>query len=143
MEVHGGRLMSSSGRAVWKVFAVVYVVAVAFNVPWELLQAPLYRMDTGSLPPWLHCLRASLGDGPLVLLILVAGAPILGGLDWFRHPGKKGYAWMLISGLCIAIAVEWFAVHVLQRWSYKPVMPFLPGLKIGLVLSRRCWSCLR
>lgn len=69
----------------------------------------------------------------LVLLILVAGAGILGGLDWFRRPGAAGYAWMLVSGLVIAIAVEWTSVHILKRWSYKPAMPLLPGLEIGLL----------
>lgn len=125
--------MSSSLPAAWKVSAVVFTVAVALNFPWEMLQAPLYRMDTGRRPAWLHCFRASLGDGLLVLLILVAGAGILGGLDWFRRPGGRGYAWMLISGLCIAVAIEWTAVHMLERWSYRPAMPVLPGLGIGVV----------
>lgn len=90
-------------------------------------------MDSGSLPGWLHCLRASLGDGLIVLVILIVGAWVLGRLDWFRRPGSKGYAWMWISGFCVAVAVEWTAVHILERWAYKPAMPLLPGLEIGLV----------
>lgn len=117
----------------WRTLSSVFVLAVAVNYPWEMLQASLYRMDTGSLPTWLHCFRASLGDGVLLLVILILGAWILGRLDWFHRPGLPGYAWMLTSGLCMAVAVEWTAVHVLNRWSYKPAMPLLPRLDIGFV----------
>ena len=120
-------------RATWKTYAEVGAVAVAFNFPWEMLQAPLYRMETGSWPLWLHCLRASFGDGLLVLLILVLGAWVLRRPDWFRRPGGPGYAWMLVSGAIFAVALEWTAVHLLRRWSYGPAMPMLPGLGIGLV----------
>jgi hypothetical protein len=94
----------------------------------EMVQARLYQMETGGLPPWLHYLRASVGDGLVVLVILVAGAGILGGLDWFRRPGAAGYAWMLVSGLVIAIAIEWTSVHILKRWSQTgDASPARPG----------------
>jgi hypothetical protein len=125
--------MSSGGLPVWKVFVIVFVVAVALNFPWEMLQARLYQMKAGGVPAWLHCLRASLGDALLVLLILVLGAWILGRVDWFRRPGWRGYTWMLLSGAILAVAVEWTSVHALKRWSYKPAMPLLPGGEIGLV----------
>lgn len=117
----------------WRTLSSVFAISVAVNYPWEMLQASLYRMDTGSLPTWLHCFRASLGDGALLLVILILGAWILGRLDWFHRPGLPGYVWMLASGVAIAVAVEWTAVHVLERWSYKPAMPLLPGLDIGLL----------
>jgi Cu/Ag efflux protein CusF len=125
--------MPSRALATWTILAVVFAVAVGFNFPWEILQARLYRMETGRLPVWLHCFRASLGDGLLVLFILVSGAGIMQGLDWFRRPGLRGYAWMLASGLTLSVIVEWIAVHVLNLWSYTPAMPLLPGLRIGLV----------
>lgn len=105
----------------------------ALNFPWEVLQAPLYRMETGSWSPWLHCLRASFGDGLLVLMILVLGARVLERLDWFDRPQGRGYAWMSASGVVFAAALEWTAMHVRKRWSYEPTMPLLPGLEIGLV----------
>lgn len=71
----------------WRTLSSVFVLAVAVNYPWEMLQASLYRMDAGSLPTWLHCFRASLGDGVLLLVILILGAWILGRLDWFHRPG--------------------------------------------------------
>ena len=125
--------MSSNKGVTWKTYAVVFAVAVTFNFPWEILQAPLYRIETGSLPRWVHCLRASFVDGLLVLLILILGARVLRRPDWFDRPGERGYAWMLASGAVFAAALEWTAVHILKRWSYEPTMPLLPVLDIGLV----------
>lgn len=125
--------MSSTQRTAWKTCSMVFTVAVAFNFPWEMAQSRLFRMDTGGLPQWLHCLRASLADGLIVLLILILGAWILGRLEWFRRPSGRGYAWMLASGAIFAVALEWTMVHILRRWSYEPAMPLLPGLDIGLV----------
>ena len=113
------------GRA-WKISAAVFAVAVALNFPWEMLQAPLYRMDTGRLPAWLHCFRASLGDALIVLLILAGGAWIMGSLDWFRRPRPQGYAWMLFSGLVIAVAMDSGArpeALVIQTGDASPARP--------------------
>jgi len=62
-----------------------------------------------------HCFVASLGDGVLVLLMFGVGWLVLRRQDWFVRPGVRGYVLMFVSGLTIAIAVEWIAVHVLQR----------------------------
>lgn len=69
----------------------------------------------------------------IVLLILILGVWILGRPEWFLRPGGRGYAWMLFSGAIFAVALGWTMVHILKRWSYKPAMPLLPGLDIGLV----------
>jgi len=121
------------GGRLWRILSVVFVVAVAVNYPWEMLQSSLYVVDPGATPKWLHCLVASLGDGVLVLLILVLGWIILGRLDWFLRPRGRGYAVMLAFGLLIGIAVELVAVRRLGRWGYKPEMPLLPLLGIGVV----------
>ena len=122
-----------NGLPARKTIAVVFMVAVALNFPWEMLQARLYEMKTGRPAAWLQCFQASLGDALLVTVILVLGAWILGTIDWFRRPGWRGYTWILVSGAILAVALEWTSVHVLKRWSYKPAMPLLPGLEIGLV----------
>lgn len=43
-----------------------------------------------------------------------------------------GYALMLVSGFAIAVAIEWGALHVLDRWQYAESMPQLPGLGVGV-----------
>src|ERR1700704_231489 len=80
-----------------------------------------------------HCFVASLGDGLLVLLIFAVGASVLRRVDWFERPGAGGFLVMLAAGLVIALAVEWIAVHVAQRWSYTDQMPRIPGLGLGIV----------
>jgi len=113
--------------------ALTFLLAVAFNYPWELAQAPLYvGMDSlrTTLP---HCFVASIGDGFLVLLIVLAGRLVLGDWHWFEHPGAGGYVLMATVGLLIGVSVEWAAVHVAGRWSYTASMPRLPGLDVGVL----------
>jgi hypothetical protein len=42
--------MPLRAQPAWSILAVVFAVAVTFNFPWEMLQAPLYQMDVGGLP---------------------------------------------------------------------------------------------
>ena len=113
--------------------ALTFFLAIAFNYPWELAQAPLYvGMDSlrTTLP---HCFVASIGDGFLVLLIAVMGGLVFGDWHWSERPGARGYVLMATVGLMIGVGVEWAAVHVAERWSYTASMPRLPGLDVGVL----------
>ena len=116
-----------------RMLSILFAVAVAMNYPWELAQAPLFAGHEDFTAIWRHCFVASLGDGVLVLLIYAVGWLAWHRQNWFERPGARGYALMLVSGLTIAIAIEWIAVHVLQRWAYLPAMPLLPVIDIGIV----------
>jgi hypothetical protein len=116
-----------------KAMAVVFVVAVLGNYPWELAQAPLYVGMGSFRAMWWHCFVASLGDGLLVLGILATGWIALGRQRWFVHPGVQGYGVMLMTGLVIGLTIEWIAVHLLGRWMYTAQMPLVPGLDVGVV----------
>jgi hypothetical protein len=112
----------------------LFVVAVLVNYLWELAQAPLYvGLESYNAAVFWHCFVASLGDGFILLLISAAGWIALHRWDWFKQPRVAGYLVMLISGLVLAILVEWMAVHILQRWEYTDKMPILPGIRIGVV----------
>ena len=128
-----GHQRSDSGIALPGVVSSLFAVAVTLNYPWELAQAPLFVGFTDFNAIWWHCFVASLGDGVLVLLIFAIGWRVSRRRNWFEHPGASGYAVMLVSGLTIAVAVEWIAVQLLQRWNYAPAMPLLPVLDIGIV----------
>ena len=119
--------------ALSRMLSILFAVAVMLNYPWELAQAPLFAGGNDFRAMWWHCFVASLGDGVLVLLIYAVGWLAWRRQNWFERPGARGYALMLGSGLTIAIAVEWIAVHVLQRWTYLPAMPQLPVIDIGIV----------
>lgn len=115
-----------------RIFAVVFVIGVLVNYLWELAQAPLFSGLTSD-NVWWHCFFASLGDGLILLLILVIGWCVHRRLDWFMKPGVLGYLVTAVSGVLIATLIEWVAVHVAHRWSYTAAMPLLPVLNIGLV----------
>jgi hypothetical protein len=118
--------------ALARMLSTLFIVAVIVNYLWELAQAPLFvGGDDFNAMSW-HCFVASLGDGVLVLLIFGVGSLVLRSQNWFVRPGVRGYVLMFVSGFTIAIAVEWIAVHVLQRWAYLPAMPRVPGLDIGV-----------
>jgi hypothetical protein len=114
-------------------FGSIFIVAVALNYVWEVAQVPLFTGTDSWENVWAHCFIASLGDGIILWIIYAAGWIALGRRDWFIRPGVKGYGVMLASGLIVAIAIEWFAVHVLQRWEYGANMPVIPGTNVGLV----------
>ena len=113
---------------------VMSVVSVVLNYLWELAQAPLYvgleSYNSGVL--W-HCFVASLGDGLMVLLIIVAGRITLHRWNWFERPGIAGYFIMLTAGLLLALSVEWGAVYLLGRWQYTVNMPTIVGPGIGVI----------
>ena len=112
----------------------VFIMAVLLNYLWELAQAPLYvGMEDYHAGVFRHCFVASLGDGIIVLLIVVAGWITLRRWDWFEQADVLGYVVMVTAGLVMAVLIEWLGVHVLKRWEYTGKMPTAPGLGIGLV----------
>lgn len=113
--------------------SAIFVVAVALNYVWELGQAPLFEGHESWENMWWHCFVASLGDGLILWTMYAIGWIVFGRRDWFMRVGPREYAVMLASGLVVAIAIEWIAIHLLERWEYGPAMPLLPGLDLGLV----------
>jgi hypothetical protein len=114
-------------------FVHVYVIAVAFNYPWELAQSALFTPASHKGNVWLNCFIASLGDGVMVLLLLALGWLAFERRDWFVHPRPHVYGALAAAGLVLGGAVEWVAVHVLERWTYTDAMPRVPVLEIGVV----------
>jgi hypothetical protein len=112
---------------------LVFLIAVALNYPWELLQSGLFTAASHAAPVWLHCFIASLGDGVMVLLLFGLGWLVLGHRDWFVRPRVRGYAFLLSCGAIVAVLVESVAVYVLRRWTYTDAMPVLPGTPVGVV----------
>jgi hypothetical protein len=82
---------------------------------------------------WRHCFVASLGDAVLVLVLLGVGWALRRRLEWFERPLVKDSVALIGAGALLGIGVELLAVHVLGRWSYRPEMPRVPVLEIGLV----------
>jgi hypothetical protein len=114
-------------------FAPIFIIAVGLNYIWEVAQSPLFAAINNWDSIWWHCFVASLGDSIILCLIHAIGWAVFDRYDWYIDPGIKGYGLMLASGLVLAVAIEWGAVHIVQRWAYGVRMPVVPGLNIGLV----------
>lgn len=119
-------------RRIFSTIATLFVISVPLNFIWELAQMPLY-VDNGNLLDFArHCIIPSFGDGIILLIIFGVGCGVFRRADWFVRPTASAYAFMLVSGLIIAIVIEWVAVYGMSRWSYTTRMPVLPVLGVGL-----------
>jgi hypothetical protein len=117
---------------VLRTMATLLVVSVPLNFIWEVAQMPLYVEDGKLLEFAAHCIVPSLGDGVVVLMIFGVGWAAWRRVDWFVRPGWPACILMLMTGLIIAVFVEWVAVYGIGRWSYTANMPLLPVLNVGL-----------
>ena|SRR5438093_6974011 len=114
-----------------RIVIIIFIVAVALSYPWELAQSPLYTDGNNFSRMWWHCLIASLGDGLIMLFILLIGWITFHHSTWFKHPATGGYILMFV--LCTVINVS-FELLMLRFgfMSYTSRMPILPGLRIGV-----------
>lgn len=112
---------------------IIFVSASLINYFWEIGQKPFFQVEAGFGEFAIHCIVPSLGDGLILLIIYTVGLFVFRKLDWSDHPGLAGYALILLTGFVIAVAIEWYATHVLGRWSYSLRMPHFPWLNIGFV----------
>lgn len=119
---------AGAGRRLW----VLFTLAVALNYPWELGQTPFYE---GMRFPgaWSHCFVAALGDGLLVMVIQTTMAVLSRSADWYRAAPWPAYLLVATAGLIVALAVEWWGLHIAGRWRYSPLMPLVPGIGIGAI----------
>lgn len=113
--------------------AAIFVIASLINYPWEIDQKSFFDTDASLAEFALHCIIPSLGDGLILLIIYFVGVIVFRNADWSDRPGIAGYGLMLVTGLVIAVAIEWNAVHILERWRYSSSMPRLPWLGVGLI----------
>ena len=111
----------------------LFFVAVAINLLWEMAQMGLFASTGSWIRDSAECVRASLGDGGMVLGIYAVGALVFRRLDWFRRPGVAGYAVMLTIGVILATVFELAALRS-GRWAYTSWMPRLPMMAgLGLL----------
>jgi hypothetical protein len=117
---------------VLRTLATLFAISVPPNFIWEVAQMPLYVEDGKLLEFAAHCIVPSLGDGVIVLMIFGVGWIVWRRVDWFVRTAWSARILMLMTGLVIAVLVEWVAVYGFGRWSYTANMPLLPVLNIGL-----------
>jgi hypothetical protein len=112
------------------------VFALLLNLPWELLQAPLFEgmADAPHSTVIRACLQATLGDAVIMMLAHAAVAAITRRRHWVLAPSWRDLAVFSAVGVAITAVIEWLATrgHWAQTWVYSSAMPVIPGLEIGL-----------
>lgn len=110
-----------------KWFVAVFAIAFALNFAWEMAQAFLYEPMGSAWQATRRCLVASVGDGALVLTVLVVTRAVTG-----DTPARRRYAMSAVLALLVAVAVEWWGLSQ-GRWAYLRSMPRIPGTALGIV----------
>ncbi len=101
---------------------------------WEMLQTPFFD-GMPAMPHWpatLFCLGATLGDVAIGLLSFGAAALTQRDRGWFLSPSLAAASVFIMTGLASTVVLELHATAV-GRWAYSPLMPVLPGLRVGVV----------
>jgi hypothetical protein len=115
-------------KLLWRII----VISFFLNIIWENAQATLYEGYTHFLQHFMTCLRATLGDVLLVLLIYLITATIKRDMRW-PHDMTKGSAMLaLLVGALVGAGMEAWSIDS-GRWSYTTAMPIVPILDIGLL----------
>jgi hypothetical protein len=110
-------------------------LAFVFHFTWEMLQDPLYAglatQPHGDVRA--QCLMATAGDVAITLTAFYLASLIARSRFWFLNAHRTPTIVWFAIGLLLTIALELYATRVIGRWSYGPLMPIVPILRIGLV----------
>lgn len=110
-----------------KYLVILTIVAFLLHVVWENAQAPLYAGYQSFLQHLPVCITGTLGDVVITLLAL--------GLFWLIKKdvprSKTDFLALVIVGFVVAVAIEQNAL-LLNKWSYAPLMPLIPYLRVGV-----------
>ena len=114
----------------------VLVFAVLLNFPWELLQVPMFE-KMADAPHWetvKTCACATLGDAIIMLAAYECVTVVAGTRRWIVEPDKAVITGFVSVGLSITVVLERLVLKGLwiTHWSYSPLMPVVPGPKVGL-----------
>jgi hypothetical protein len=112
------------------------VFALLLNLPWEVLQAPLFEgMATAPHSAVVGaCLQATLGDAVIMLLAHACVTVVTRRRRWVLAPSWREAAGFTAVGVAITAVIERLATrgHWPQSWAYSSAMPLIPGIEIGL-----------
>ncbi|WP_075831536.1 hypothetical protein [Deinococcus marmoris] len=110
----------------------VYGVAFALNFAWEMLQMPLFGDMDWSPASWVLCAAASLGDAAFSAAAYAALAVWHRDTWWIRRRRLLDLTLVVMGGTLSAFLGERITL-ALGWWSYRPLMPLVPGLGVGVV----------
>jgi len=113
----------------------VVVFALLLNLPWELVQAPLYR-EMADAPHWqaVKACSAAAGGDAVIVLIAYWVVAVATHRSWITVPRFGDVVSFVAVGLAVTSGIEWMALHGLWmvEWQYTTAMLVIPGAGIGL-----------
>jgi len=118
-------------RRVDRLFATLFVIAVAVNFVWEMAQSVLFAPMGDWVEASSRCAAASVADGVIVVIIATVGVVAFRRADWFERPGVAGYLFITVLRAAVAALIEWRALSS-GRWAYVEAMPLIPAVNVGL-----------
>lgn len=123
----------SSKLSFLKILLCIFIISIILNFLWEFTHSYLYTCwNLTAAQYWPMIVMATLGDGLIISWFYIAGAIKRGSVKWLFKSDKSDYLFILFLGLTTSVLLEIINVYSLKRWSYKPAMPLIPILKIGI-----------
>lgn len=109
----------------------VAVLALLFNVVWELVQGPLYEGYTYNPGHITFCVLAAVADGIMVLLLYFGLALIFKSVLWVQNVSFTRLLLVMLIGGTGAILSEKRHLEA-GSWAYSASMPVIPIVEAGL-----------
>lgn len=104
-----------------KKISLVFILAFALNLIWEVLHSRLYLHYQGGPITFFVLARAAAVDAGLILIVVLAA----------QRLEKHKYLFVALAGLVLAVAIEVWALKT-GRWAYGADMPIVPIIRTGL-----------
>jgi hypothetical protein len=117
-------------RILRKVLGIVYALSFSLNLVWEMLQMPLFHGMDWSPTSWAFCTTVSLGDASFSATVYAVLAFKHQDATWVCVRDGRDVLLIIAAGLLTSVAGESLG-RTLGWWSYSPLMPLIPGLRVG------------
>jgi hypothetical protein len=109
------------------------LVAGPLSFGWEMGQmSGLTGMPAAWLAGTAVCAFAAVTDVLIVLGLFGLGRLAFRERRWFVPPRPGRYAAVIVAGVALNAAIEWWLVQRLGLFGYTAVQPIVPGVNIGL-----------
>ncbi len=117
-------------RDMFLALTVMFIIALILNYVWESMhEAFLYRVSTCDAELYiLMILEAAVVDAFIILGIYLGVAVLWKDVLWVLSMKRNQLYAACISGMIIAVIIEYRSALVLKAWSYLPAMPTLFGI---------------
>ncbi len=102
-----------------KTLAWLALLSFAFHLTWELAQSPLYTCSIDMNRCFWICVHATFGDVGIMLVLYAI------------HQKVPSLWKMALIGNAFALVIEKISIE-LERWTYLPSMPLIPGIEVGI-----------